>query len=436
MLLAVSGGLDSMVMLHLFRAAGLTFGIAHCNFQLRGAASDEDEAFVRSIAVLWRVPFFVKKFDTKKFAAEKGISIQMAARALRYEWFAETALAHHYVHIATAHNLNDAVETSLLNFVRGTGLPGLTGIRNRALQASLLRPLLFATRDRIRQFAETQGIVWREDSSNAEDYYARNYMRQHIIPEMQALNPNFLQTAGRNLERLAETADNLEFLLAQYLGSMPEDGRSWSIDKSKLQKLPAPRRALREMLKPLGFIEDQCRQLADNLDRVGFILGSAAGWEAHIDRHVLIVHRLTGNETGIVDPDSGRRSPAEAIIIHEGDLMVRLPDASSLFFMESDPSGPFPEDKQTILIDGDGLRFPLQLRHWREGDAFQPLGMEGRSQKLQDYFTNRKLPRREKDSVWLLCNGDGVLIWLLGMRQDERFKILPETSRAVKIVWR
>ncbi len=218
-LLAISGGLDSMVLAHLFRSAKLSFAFAHCNFQLRGAESDADEAFVKQVADNFGVPFFVKRFDTKEYAHENGLSTQMAARDLRYAWFVELAENQGFSNICTAHHLNDSVETALLNFVRGTSLPGLSGIpvqKNLHVHRSsfivpLLRPLLFATREEILAYAEASQIAWREDSSNASDDYARNFVRHQIIPRLEELNPNFLQTAARNMRRIKSADENLVF---------------------------------------------------------------------------------------------------------------------------------------------------------------------------------------------------------------------------------
>lgn len=435
-LLAVSGGVDSMVMLYLFRESGLEFGVAHCNFQLRGAESDGDAQLVQSMAHKLAVPFFVKRFETKAYAEKNGISTQMAARDLRYEWFAEIAQTHGYHTVATAHNLNDSVETALLNFIRGTGLAGITGIRQHDSmgRTGLLRPLLFASRDEILEYALANQITWREDSSNASDDYTRNFLRHQIVPKMQEINPNLLRTAERNLERLRETKDNLDFLTRQFLGLEQGvfDGSTgtYSIDKQKLAQIPSPRRVLHDMLKPHGFTGEQARQLAENLDHIGFELQSASGWQVLCDRRVLVVSCQL-----IVDRTSEGASAAQrdAIRIEAGDLMVRLPGGKALFFMAMEAGAPFPDGSEAVLVQAEKLVFPLMLRHWAEGDSFQPFGMGGQSQKLQDFFTNQKLSRIEKEQVWLLFNGDGALIWVVGLRLDERFRIQDVKAPGIKI---
>lgn len=415
-LLTVSGGVDSVVMAHLFYENGFTFGIAHCNFQLRGEESEGDAAFVRELAAKYQAPFFTKRFDTQSFATQNGLSIQMAARELRYRWFQELAADQGYPVVATAHHLNDSVETSLLNFVRGTGLSGLSGIRMKwqfpGEQAIwLVRPLLFATRESILGHARVCGLEWREDSSNAEDYYARNYIRHHLVTGMTELNPSFLSTAGRNLRRISEARENLAFLTRQFLGipeATPEN--EMKIEVSKLKQLPAPRQALAIVLKPLDFDQEQIRQVAKNMDFTGFRLQSKSGWQVLCDR----------GSIHISHPESAAPT---SVIIKENDLMIRLPDGGSVFFVPTQSAPLFSTESHEIVVEAHKLVYPLMLRRWQPGDVFQPFGMNGKSQKLQDYFTNEKLSRTEKDQAWMLVNGDGAIIWVIGRRMDERFRV-------------
>lgn len=439
-LLAVSGGLDSMVMMHLFYRAGLPFAVAHCNFQLRGVESDGDEHFVEKVALGFDVPFFVSRFETKVYAAERGISTQMAARNLRYEWFAQLAAEHNFSGIATAHHLNDSVETVLLNLARGTGMPGLSGIAPKT--GRLIRPLLFASRNEILEYSRIHEITWREDSSNDLDDYARNFVRHHIIPRLEDLNPSFLNTATRNMARIGEAENNLNFLLGRWLDI---DSLTWSetinininIPTAKLSQLPSPSQALRTLLKPYGFDAEQARQLAENLEHIGLELHNEKGFKALVDRgNILITSSKRSSEVGL-NPDQ-----VEKIRIEADDLMVSLPDGTRIFQMpvSSPDPGAFSiddleKDPNSTVLDAERLKFPLHLRHWMPGDSFQPLGMGGKSQKLQDFFTNQKLSRFEKDKVWLLCNGDEAIIWVLGLRLDERFKIHSHTNKVLKINW-
>ncbi len=455
-LLAVSGGLDSLVLVHLFRDANLPFAIAHCNFQLRDEESNEDEIFVQKVAQSFGVQFFVKRFETKDYAKKNGLSTQMAARELRYGWFAEIAAKNGYPSISTAHHLNDSVETALLNFVRGTSLPGLSGIaaqkefvaQGSSSVVQLLRPLLFATRTEILDFAKARKIAWREDSSNASDDYARNFMRHQIVPQLEALNPNFLQTAARNMRRIRSADENLVFLLNQWLDINGQTaGHSTnptvlSLEKLKISQLPSPRQAIRQLLKPFGFDAEQTRQLAENLDHVGLELRSDKGFKVLIDREKILVLPITPPSPRLrrvnIPPITNEPITIQPITIQEDDLMIRLPDSSGIFLMpmtKAQSPKVQSNDPCTALVDADKLKFPLHLRHWQPGDSFQPFGMGGKSQKLQDFFTNQKLSRFEKEAVWLLINGDGMLVWVVGWRLDERFRVGESTKQMLKVVW-
>ena len=418
-LLAVSGGLDSIVLAHLFRAAELPGGIAHCNFQLRGEESGGDELFVRDLADRYALPFFVHRFDTAVYAEQQGVSIQMAARALRYAWLEDLRAENDFGAIATAHHGNDALETVLLNFARGTGLAGLTGIPLR--NGSVIRPLLFATRPEIEHYARENDLPWREDRSNATDDYARNFVRHNLVPPFQALNPNFLATAARNLRHLRGTRANADFLLRRHLALPDRPDQGFSIDKQALALLPDARQALQEALAPYGFTEEQARQLVDNGDHVGMALHSPAGWRILNDRRQLFV----------TPADSA--AAAVPLRIQADDLLLRLADGRTLLLTAAEALPPYPDGRLAVLVDAGKLQFPLLLRPWQAGDWFQPFGMQGQRQKLQDFFTNAKLSRLDKEQMLVLENGDGAIIWIPGHRLDERFSIQERTSQALKI---
>lgn len=418
-LVAVSGGVDSMVLAELFRQSKHPFGIAHCNFRLRGEESDAEEAFVRNWAAQRKVPFFIRQFDTKNVAAEQGISIQMAARDLRYAWFEEIRTSEGFECIATAHNLNDSIETTLLHLIRGTGLTGLTGIPLR--NGPIIRPLLFATRDDILAFAKTQRVEWREDSSNANDDYTRNAIRLHVLPEMLKINSNFLSGAADTMRHLHAADVNLDFLLRQILGQ-PDIYGTYQISKARLAQLPALADALFDLLQPFGFTADQAQQVAQCWNQTGKEWESATGNRLLLDRDELLLAQQPTNS-------------AEQFSISEDDLMLRLPDGSSLFITPAPPEGLISEKGDAVLVNTESLRFPLLLRRWKPGDIFQPLGMGGRRQKLQDFFTNKKLSRFEKEQVWILEDAEQRIVWVVGMRLDERFMPREDSTKLTKISW-
>ncbi len=418
-LLAVSGGLDSTVLTHLFAVANLPFGLAHCNFQLRDEESEGDEIFVQQLAAQYAVPFFTKRFETKDYAQKMGLSIQMAARTLRYGWLEQMRAEHGFGHLATAHHLNDAVETVLLNFARGTGLAGLTGIAAR--NGTLIRPLLFATRPDLEAYAAANNLVWREDRSNASDDYARNFVRHNLMPPFLTLNPNFLATAARNLRRLRGTQANADFLLRQFLEVPAASEQGFTLEKSRVAQLPDLRQALQNLLTPYGFTDDQVRQLAESNAQIGLELHSPDGWRALNDRR-----QLTVTATHPV-------STLLPIRVRHDDLLVRLSTGEALLLTPAEATAPYPDGRLAVLVDAEKLQFPLILRSWQPGDWFQPFGMQGQRQKVQDFFTNNKLSRLEKERTWLLENKDGAIIWVVGHRLDERFRMGELGGKVLKI---
>jgi tRNA(Ile)-lysidine synthase len=418
-LLAVSGGLDSVVMACLFQQSGKPFAVAHCNFQLRGAESDADAEFVERLAEGWGVPFFIKRFETKAYAAEKGLSTQVAARELRYNWFAELCSENAYGRIATAHHLNDSVETLVLHFTRGTGIRGLRGIPVK--NAQIIRPLLFATRAEIQTFAEAQRLEWREDSSNAGEQYTRNFIRHRVLPLLEEINPGFLSAAEHTMARMRETEEINRFFSERWWKekSRTEPDGTVRIALSDLSEAPHVGHLLFLVLEQKGFTPEQCRQLAESVHGEPGMEVRSEKFRALIDRNDLIISPL---EPGLPE-----------LHIQPDDLMVRLPDGSKMLLMPTDTALPYPDGQTGIVVDAGKLVFPLLLRTWQAGDVFQPFGMGGQTQKLQDFFTNLKLSRIEKERTWLLLNGDGAVIWVVGHRPDERFRVKTDSDNFLKI---
>ena len=426
-LLAVSGGVDSVVLLQLYACTGRPGIVVHCNFQLRGAASDGDEQWVRELAAQLGFPFLSITFDTKEYAQREGVSIQMAARTLRYNWFSTLQKEGKAGGVITAHHLNDSVETFLINASRSTGLRGLTGIAplserdNRGL--TIWRPLLKFSRAQIEACALIAQWTWREDESNAKDDYLRNYLRHHVVPAWQQAQPALLSSMSHSMQLLRETEANYRFLLQKLLPLKVAGQGRHSIDIATLMTLPSPAPALWELLRDYGFDAEQTRQMVACADKPGTIFESEQGARLLIDRRSYFLELAS---TGVIPPP---------VLIEQDDLMVRLPDGGRIMLIPVPQGSPFPDGKLHILVDKGRLKYPVSVRNWQPGDVFQPLGMNGKRRKLQDFFTDLKMNRFEKEQIKLLVNGDNEIVWIMGIRPDERFKVVPESTDLVKISW-
>jgi tRNA(Ile)-lysidine synthase len=420
-LLGVSGGMDSVVLAHLYAQAYVNFTIAHCNFQLRGEESEADVSFVEELANSHGVSFVTRTFDTIEVAFKYNLSIQMAARELRYRWFENLCEEFDFQRIATAHHLNDSIETALLNYTKGTGIKGLGGIR-MLNNKKVFRPLINATKEEIIAYAKKHKLDWREDSSNASDKYQRNHLRLNVVPALETINPGFLHTAAANMKRIQETSDAFDFLTEKYFQQIAKkNGHEISFQRSELETLPGLPTLLYKWLSKFGVNDDQIRQLAEHI---------AAGKTLELetqDQHISLTRKELLIGSGV--------ELHQSVNIHADDLMLKLPDESKLILVKSDIETPYPDGKMSVLLNADLLKFPLTLRHWKDGDAFQPFGMKGLGQKLQDFFTNHKLSPKEKDRQWVLVNGDERIIWLPGLRLDHRFRIQESTQNAIKINW-
>jgi tRNA(Ile)-lysidine synthase len=423
-LLAVSGGIDSMVMNELFHRAGYVTGIAHCNFGLRGKESDADEAFVAKLAKKYGVPFYSKRFCTTKVTKERGISIQMAARELRYEWFEELLIKENYSAIATAHHLDDQAETFFINLLRSTGIAGFHGILPR--QGNIIRPLLFTNRDNIRAFARKHKIAFREDSSNAESKYLRNKIRHEIIPIFREQNPAFPQILSETIKRMRET----EVIFRNSIGEARKkiirtNPAGTHVLIENLKKLTPVDIYAFELLSPFGFNEDIIRDILHSPD-------DSSGSIFYSPTHRLIKNR----EELILNPlpeKKGSRLMKAEISIPENKKEIRRPihlsftKISTLKKFVIDPS------KEIASLDLHKIIFPLILRRWEKGDFFYPLGMN-KKKKLSDYFIDAKLSIPQKENTWLLCSGPDIL-WIVGQRIDHRFRVTPKTKAVIQVRW-
>ncbi len=415
-LLAVSGGIDSMVMLYLFEKSGFDYGVVHCNFQLRGAESDEDEEFVRRQVLIHGIPAWFKKFETEEYARLNGISIEMAARELRYTWFSQIRNEQGYDFVATAHHADDQIETFFLNLSRKTGIRGLTGIREKT--GEIIRPLLFVGRAEIEKFARENFIEFREDSTNSESVYQRNFIRNKILPAFVSMNPAFRKNMTESIENLKEAGAIYNNFCDREKSKIVEiSNHSISINIKKLEQSEFPKTLLIEILSDYGF----------NPVVVGEIfksLGAAPGRQFFSKTHRLVKDReklfVTENEEPV---QQLFYIEAEAIELFEPQHLLISHHRAENFKIRKEP--------QFACFDADKLEFPLMIRKWQAGDYFQPFGMTG-FKKLSDFFIDGKIPVHQKENTWLLCSGEKI-VWVMGMRIDNRFKINPSTRSVFQL---
>jgi tRNA(Ile)-lysidine synthase len=413
-LLAVSGGLDSMVMLHLFKEAGFSIGVAHCNFQLRGEESNGDEALVNTTCVELGIPFYLKRFDTEVYAWERGISIQMAARDLRYSFFEDVITAHNYNWLATAHHGNDSLETVLLNLVRGTGIEGLTGIAVK--HDKVIRPLLFATRAALEEYAAFRRLSWREDSSNASDKYHRNLIRNQVIPLLKQINVNLEDGFQHTIERLRGTSALQALVLRKFKEeAIHEETDSTYIDIAGLNAMPQPAVVLWELLKDKGFNFDQCHDIMDVKHQPGKIF-YASHFQLAIDRSHFIISEKQNQEYIEIQIDENQST---VTLLHT-TLELQIVNKKDFNLVK---------DLQLAQLDCDSVMFPLTWRSWKSGDQFVPLGMQ-HHKKLSDFLIDMKISVPDKSRVTVL-ESDGKIIWVTGHRIDDRFKVTDKTERVL-----
>jgi tRNA(Ile)-lysidine synthase len=416
-LLAVSGGLDSMVMLHLFKEAGFKVGVVHCNFQLRGAESEGDEAFVQTRCAAYGIPFHVSRFETEKFAHRNGTSVQMAARTLRYNFFATVCREEGYQCIATAHHLNDSIETVLLNLTRGTGIEGLTGI-SVANDSDVKRPMLFATRAAILDYAHLHQLQWREDASNVNDKYQRNLIRNQVIPLLKTINPALESNFQDTLERLQMTANLQQAAVAQFRREAIRDSENQTlINKAKLALQVSPAVMLWELIKSKGFNYYQCKTIVAVEHQSGKVFYSG-NYQLTVDREDLILS-VKSNLPGVEVQIEANDVTAQ----FDNNVLAFTQVEKDTFVVDSAPG--------IAQLDLDTIRFPLTWRVWQEGDHFIPLGMK-KHKKVSDFLIDAKVPRPEKERVTVVLS-EGEIVWVAGYRIAEPFKIAGNTRRVLVI---
>lgn len=417
-LLGVSGGIDSMVMARLFVSAGFDTAIAHCNFCLRGRESDEDEKLVERTASEYNVPFFKMRFETSSFASENNISVQMAARILRYEWFEKIRSGNNYDLIAIAHNLNDNVETFLINLIRGTGLKGLSGMK--PLSNRIIRPLLFATRQRIEVYCKQENILFREDRSNAEVKYTRNKIRHILIPLLKEINPSIETTLNETAKRLTETGEIADHYIAQVGKEVfAGEGENIIIKIDPLIPVAGNSTLIYELMKPFGITGPLVNDLIN-------IIRGTSGGKIITDTHLIIRDR----EELIISPLEKDYQDIHCEINNTDELSVAkgIESAEEIILT---PGFRIQDDNKIAFLDFEKISFPLMIRTWKKGDSFIPFGMS-HSKKLSDYFIDRKFSLIKKTETLILESG-GKIAWIIGERIDERFKITSSTRKILKI---
>jgi tRNA(Ile)-lysidine synthase len=415
LLVACSGGMDSVVLTHLLVKTGYDVQLAHCNFSLRGNESDTDSNFVIQLAKNLELTVYTETFETEQFADDQGVSIQMAARLLRYQWFEELSGQLNIKYILTAHHLDDDLETFLINFSRGTGLKGLTGIPGR--NQKIIRPLLGFSREEILAFAERQNLNWRDDSTNFSNKYLRNALRLDVIPKWKEASPALLQNYKTTREHLKNSQLLIEdyvTLILTYVAEETEEGFKLSV--SKLKKLPNSKALLYELLYPFGFTAwEDIYQLLD----------AQAGKQIVSKTHVLLKDR----DYLILETTPSAKAEIE---IRETLIFVDTQSIKTPINLSFENVNSLEEaSSETIFVDSDLLKYPLKLRKWKEADVFHPFGMTGKK-KLSKFFKDEKLSLLAKKKIWLLTS-DKKIVWVVGLRADNRFKVTSKTNNILKI---
>ena len=411
-LLAVSGGIDSMVLADLFLKSNLNFAIVHCNFKLRNAESDADQNLVKEYALKNSVTFFTTSFDTSAFAKDFKLSTQLAARKLRYDYFYEIIQKENFDFVATGHHLDDSIETFFINLSRGTGIDGLTGIPLQ--NDKIIRPLLHFSRNEIENYANENNLEWREDASNATDYYLRNKIRHHLTPILREINPSFSNSFQQTLENLQQAKSLIDDASRIVYKKVVEDESDYKkINIAELKQLPNYKAYLYQWLQPLGFTAWE--DIYDLTEAESGKLILSENYQLLKNRNYLIIAPKSNSINEKHEIEKGTS---------EVNFYIKL-----LFCKVSDT---FYNTNKTIFVDDEKLTYPLLLRRWKTGDIFYPLGMNGKSKKVSKFFKDEKLSRIEKENTWLLCSGNEV-VWITGLRADERFKISNTTKTILQI---
>ncbi len=419
-LLAVSGGVDSIVMADLFHMAGLPFAIAHCNFQLRGEESLRDEQFVTALAGRYNVAFHTIRFDTAAYMETQRVSVQVAARELRYHWLEEIRAAHSYAAIATAHHMQDNVETVLMNFSKGTGLAGLHGILPK--QGLIIRPLLFAEKETLLFYAAERELAFAEDSSNITDKYTRNFFRHHVLPPIKEAYPGAVGHMAATIERVREAEQLYQEAVERHKKRLLEQrGNTFMVPVLKLQQTKPLATIAYELFRPFNCTPAQVSQVLELLESESGRYVSTPTHRIIRNRQWLLITPVTPQDASIIviEPEQSHIHTAG------GHLKLRTLDKAAM--------GSIPSAAQIACLDGQHIRYPLLLRRWKQGDYFYPLGMT-KKKKLSRFFIDQKLSLPQKENVWVLESAKRI-VWVVGMRIDDRFKITDHTRKILCLEW-
>lgn len=420
-LLGISGGVDSMVMMDLFLQKKYRIGVAHCNFQLRGEESDDDQKFVENVASEKKIHFYTRRFDTENFARENSMSVQMAARELRYLWFDEIQSKYGYQYIAIGHNLDDVVETFFINLNRGTGIRGLTGIK--PVFGNIIRPLLFASRTEILDYASKRNLKYREDSTNIETKYIRNKIRHNIISEFNRVNPDFGKIMTETIERLRDAEIFLDSSIDKIKSDIiiEQSSNRILIDIDKLKLLKPVNTVLFEIIKDYGFNYNTVKNIISGLSET-------SGKKFYSKTHRIIKDRSFLIVTDIEKIDY------TAIKIKADIAEIATPVSLSFNRFKRPENYRIPTEAKYAVLDFNKLVYPLMLRKWRQGDRFKPLGMDN-FKKLSNFFIDYKLSIPDKEAVWIITSGEEI-VWVVNYRIDDRFKVDNDTKDILVIEYK
>ncbi|MCM5663297.1 tRNA lysidine(34) synthetase TilS [Galbibacter mesophilus] len=413
--IASSGGIDSMVLTHLCQQLEINICVLHCNFQLRGEESDRDKQFLQQYLEKEKIPFYATDFDTNTYAEKNKVSTQIAARELRYKWFEEQKKLLQFDYLLTGHHADDNLETFLINLTRGTGIDGLTGIPT--MNNYIVRPMLPFSRDEIFQYALQKDIAWREDESNAETKYLRNKIRHDVIPKLKEINPEVLQNFRKTVQNLKGASEILKNHVEEVRASIFKyQQEEIHIPIEELQKLYPLESFLFYLFSPYGF--------ADTNDLI-LVLDAQSGKQLFSKTHRLLKDR---NKLLLASLVAEQKSTTSVFFISEDEKELSSPIRLSIELIDKIED----ESRQITYLDKEKLKFPLKLRKWQNGDYFYPFGMQGKK-KLSKFFKDEKFSLLSKENQWLLCNADDVIIWIVGKRPDNRFKVTDKTKQILKI---